>query len=149
MRAITGKTKSTVIPDLQGPAGMVSTASDKADLLNSFFVDQTILPGVDSSVPDESCIPENVHEFTSLCCTPSEVHKVLSSLNCRKVPGLDGISPRLLRECTSGISVSLSILFNRSFSSGQFPTAWKDALVIPVFKKAGRHVPGNYRPISF
>ena len=133
MKAISGKVKTTVIPDLQGPDGTVSTALEKATLLNSFFVNQTILPGADTNVPDVSCINENDSTFTSLHCTPCEVYKILSTLDCHKAPGADGITPRLLRECASGISVSLSLLFNRSFTSGQFPSAWKDALVIPVF----------------
>ena len=148
MKSVTGKVKSTVIPDLHGPSTVASTDAAKASLLNSFFADQTVLSGADSAVPDESSIPANPNEFTSLHCTPSEVYRILSSLDCRKAPGLDGITPLLLRECASGISVSLALLFNRSFSEGQFPSAWKQALVMPVFKKGDRHAPGNYRPIS-
>ena len=40
------------------------------------------------------------------------------------------------------------MLFNRSFHDCHVPAAWKDALVIPIFKKGDRHAPGNYRPIS-
>ena len=35
-----------------------------------------------------------------------------------------------------------------SFTTGIFPSAWKTAKVIPVFKKGSRHEPANYRPIS-
>ena len=34
------------------------------------------------------------------------------------------------------------------FTDGCFPSEWKDALIVPVFKQGDRHNPGNYRPIS-
>eukprot|EP00117_Sycon_ciliatum_P009244 scpid23536/ scgid11615/ RNA-directed DNA polymerase from mobile element jockey; Reverse transcriptase len=45
---------------------------------------------------------------------------------------------------------SLSYLFNSSLSIiSQFPTAWKSATVIPLFKgKGSASLPTNYRPIS-
>ena len=48
--------------------------------------------------------------------------------------------------CVSSQNSSLTV--GNFFTSGQFPSAWKDALVIPVFKKTNRHLSGNYRPIS-
>ena len=90
----------------------------------------------------------NSESFTCLQKTPREVYDILSCLKEGKAPGLDGLSPRLLRYCACGISSSLSVLFNRSFSEGSFPSAWKTALVIPVFKKGSRSDPGNYRPIA-
>ena len=39
-------------------------------------------------------------------------------------------------------------MFNRSFCEGIFPSAWKKALVIPVFKRGDKSNPSNYRPIS-
>ncbi len=37
---------------------------------------------------------------------------------------------------------------DRSLSECKFPTPWKEANVIPIFKKACPHTPSNYRPIS-
>ena len=55
-----------------------------------------------------------VHLINSLICTPSEVAKVLKSLNVNKACGPDGVSPRLLKECHMEISISLSHLFKKN-----------------------------------
>ena len=56
---------------------------------------------------------------------------------------------RVLRECASSITESVTYLFNLSVSTGTFPSAWKNAIVIPVFKRRGRDSdPSNYRPVS-
>ena len=38
---------------------------------------------------------------------------------------------------------------NNSTSRSQFPSAYKNALVTPVFKKGNKRLPENYRPISY
>ncbi len=65
-----------------------------------------------------------------------------------KACGSDTISHRMLKGTASTISKPLSILFNRSLSECHFPTPWKEASVIPLFKKDCPHTPSNYRPIS-
>ena len=42
----------------------------------------------------------------------------------------------------------LSALFNRSLETGIFPSDWKSALVVPLFKGGTRDDVGNYRPVS-
>ena len=32
--------------------------------------------------------------------------------------------------------------------TGKLPSAWKSAVVKPIFKKGDKHSPGNYRPVS-
>ena len=43
---------------------------------------------------------------------------------------------------------SLSVLFNRSFADRHFPTAWKEALVVPMYKKGNRSQLTKNRPIA-
>ena len=149
MKVLQGKVKTSIIPDLFSPdSSLVTTAAGKADLLNTFFATQTVLPGADTSIPDEASLPFNDRSFSSLSTTPVEVFDVLRSLHEHKAPGFDGLPPRLLKLCAAGIAKSLCVLFNRSFSDGCFPSAWKSALVVPVFKKGARDSPSNYRPIA-
>ncbi len=148
IKAITGKTKKTIIPDLITQDQTATDARAKANLLNNFFAEQTKLPDADIQIPDADSLPFNEECFSSIFTTPSEVYDILQSLKVNKAAGPDGLTPRLLRLCSSGIATSLAILFNRSYAEGCFPDDWKHALVIPIFKKGDRHTLGNYRPIS-
>ena len=72
----------------------------------------------------------------------------LSVLKPDKASSADEIPPKLLCLCPRGIAVSLSQLFNRSFSESCVPQEWKDALVVPVFKSGSKSAATNYRPIA-
>ena len=65
-----------------------------------------------------------------------------------KAPGVDGISPKLLKEVAEEISKPLAIIFNLSLQDGIVPHEWKCANVIPLFKKGSRCKAENYRPVS-
>ncbi|CAF4930014.1 unnamed protein product [Pieris macdunnoughi] len=51
-------------------------------------------------------------------------------------------------KCASELALPLSIIINSSLNSGIFPTVWKSALVIPLFKSGDTSAVLNYRPIS-
>ena len=42
----------------------------------------------------------------------------------------------------------LTIIFNKSLSEGVVPDSWKEAEVVPIFKKGKGDDPGNFRPVS-
>jgi hypothetical protein len=46
-----------------------------------------------------------------------------------------------------GIFVVLKI-YQQSINTGQIPEDWKNANIVPIFKKADRSKPSNYRPVS-
>src|SRR6266496_5052164 len=50
--------------------------------------------------------------------------------------------------CAASLCVPLQFLFSQSMLLGVFPTLWKCASIVPVYKKGDRHDKGNYRPIS-
>jgi len=62
--------------------------------------------------------------------------------------GPDGMHPRVLRELEDVIAEPLSIIFERSWRSGEVPENWRKANATPVFKKGKKEDPGNYRPVS-
>jgi len=54
----------------------------------------------------------------------------------------------VLRELADVIAEPLSIIFERSWRTGEVPENWRKASIIPIFKKGKKEDPGNYRPVS-
>ena len=65
-----------------------------------------------------------------------------------KSPGVDGIPPKLLLEIVEQISIPLATVFNLALEEGVVPVEWKEANIIPLFKKGSRSKSENYRPVS-
>ena len=78
----------------------------------------------------------------------SGVHKLLSDLNPFKATGPDAISARFLKETANKIAPMFPCLFNQSLATGEVPQDWKNAYVIPIYKKGSKSDPRNYRPVS-
>jgi len=62
--------------------------------------------------------------------------------------GPDEMHPRVLRELADVIAEPLSIIFERSWRTGEVPEDWRKASVTPIFKKGKKEDPGNYRLVS-
>ena len=77
-----------------------------------------------------------------------EVQEILQTLDVTKATGPDGISAKLLKETAPEIAPSLCKLFNKTLNTGVFPREWKEANIVPVFKKGDPEHAENYRPIS-
>ena len=88
------------------------------------------------------------HVFLSKEIDQSCVFKQLSTLKANKAIGLDNISARLLKSASSVIAPLLTKLFNMSLSMSKFPTLWKCAKVVALFKSGDKYNVTNYHPIS-
>ena len=76
------------------------------------------------------------------------VRKQLSSLDPKKAIGIDGLSPLFLRDATDRILAPVTHIINMSITTETVPSAFKEAKVVPLFKKGSKLDPGNYRPVS-
>ena len=83
-----------------------------------------------------------------LVVTPELVAKKIKAMKDNKSPGVDGIPPKLLMETVEQISIPLTRVFNLSLKEGVVPFEWKEANIIPLFKKGSRNKSENYRPVS-
>ena len=54
----------------------------------------------------------------------------------------------MLRELADVIAEPPSIIFERSWRTGEVPEDWRKASVTPIFKKGKMEDPRNYRPVS-
>lgn len=77
-----------------------------------------------------------------------EVGKVITRLQIKSAPGLDGIDNRLIKQTMLQILPPMTHIINTSLSTGDFPDAWKTAAVCPIYKDGAKNNPANYRPIS-
>ena len=78
----------------------------------------------------------------------SKVLNLLNSLSKSKATGLDKISGKILKAAASSIASLLTYIFNHALISSHFPSEWKVARLLPLFKKGPRNLAENYRPIS-
>ena len=58
------------------------------------------------------------------------------------------VHAKILKECAEVLYEPLTNLFNKSLSTCEYPTCWKEANVTPIYKKNDKDKPNNYRPIS-
>lgn len=72
------------------------------------------------------------------------IHGLKVSTSC----GVDNINSKVFKDTSALSSQILCHIFQQPLSTGQIPTDWKIAKVIPIFKDGNKHTPGNYRPIS-
>jgi len=56
-----------------------------------------------------------------------------------KSPGPDGWPIEIIKSVSEFITITLSIIFKKSFDSGALPHDWKNVLVTPIHKKCARN----------
>ena len=128
--------RNTVVSDDQG----------KANILNEYFC--SISKVVDNGIETPNFEPRTISTFTALHITHMEVSDILKNLKLGKASGCDLISHQMLRYTADTVNKPLCTLFNLSLQSKIFPSLWKKAVVIPLFKKGDKHEISNYRPVS-
>ena len=74
--------------------------------------------------------------------------RCINFLRTNKAVGLNKVSARLLKDAVDVITPSLTALFNESHQTRSFPSIWKTAKVIPLFKEDDKKNASNYRSIS-
>jgi hypothetical protein len=72
--------------------------------------------------------------FSFWTVTSEEVCRVIASLPLNKSPGPGKINSQILKDCLPVILGPLTHIINCSITSHTFPTAWKEAEVIPIVK---------------
>ena len=80
--------------------------------------------------------------------SPEVVASKIKNMKENKSPGVDGLSPKILKETVQQISKPLAHGFNMSLQEGIVPLEWKEANIIPLFKKGLRNKSLNYMPVS-
>lgn len=77
-----------------------------------------------------------------------EIYIELTNIDLNKSPGPDQIPPIFLHNFAQHLSEPLYYIFNKSLSSGTFPSAWKSSYLIPIHKNGNKSNVDNYRGIA-
>ena len=86
-----------------------------------------------------------IHEIN---ITENEIIDVIQILDPNKATGPDKISHNMLKISPEKIAKPLLIIFNKSLQQSKYPSNWKIAHVIAIFRKGDTSLPSNFRPIS-
>ena len=99
-------------------------------------------------VPETKFNGSDEEKLGQLIVTPEVVAGKINNMKENKSPGVDGLSPKILKETEEQISKPLAHVFKMSLQVRIVPLEWKEANIIPLFKKGSRNKSVNYRPVS-
>jgi len=141
--------KSGVAPLKDSNGVLLTDDHSKADTLSNYFgsvftVDDNQIKCVSLS----SDVNNDPQKLSDINFSIDDVYRILRKLKPKNSKGPDGYSAVFLKNLASSIAFPLTILFNESFCTGTIPSVWKQAMVVPSFKKGLASDPNNYRPIS-
>ena len=81
--------------------------------------------------------------------TLNELQMALRKLKNKKSPGPDEVTNEIMKHLDNTTLLKLLEIFNYSWETGTLPQIWREALMIPVFKKGkDKRKPASHRPIS-
>lgn len=121
------------------------TAHDAVDMFNEYF--QSVYVNDNDNINDELTPAGNL-TLSKIVITQEDVCQVLLKLDKNKASSPDGLPSLLLSSCAHTLSKPLYIIYRQSLQLGQFPTRWKTAQVVPIFKSGDRSLVENYRGVS-
>ena len=119
---------------------------EKAESFNEFFLQSSNID--DSNMPEPDSEFHGEQRLSEIVITEKDVLDLVKCLDINKASGPDTVSHAMLKMAGDTIVPSLTKLFNLSFEQSIFPSMWKKANVVPIFKKEDNAVRDNYRPVS-
>jgi hypothetical protein len=121
------------IPVLVDDDRMIIDSKEKATLFNNYFCSVHEIEQNDVTLPRLDVF-QNSKYIDHVSTTDQEINILLKNVDVSKACGYDGISNMILKICADCITSPLCKIINRSFSQGVFPSLWKFANVLPLFK---------------
>jgi len=125
---------------------VLTEEGEMAEEFNSYFA--SVFTVEDVRAPAPVVVYEGAERLEEVGISLEEVRACLEQLNPHKAPGPDGFLPKVMREVASGLAPHLSRVFRRSLETGEVPTDWRRADVVPIPKKGPEDTAGNFRPVS-
>jgi len=141
------RTKENLHPILDTEGNIVTKHEEKAEVLHAFFasVFDSKTSCSQGTQPPEL---EDTEQNEAPIIQGEMVSDLLHHLDTHKSMGPDGIHPRVLRELAEALTMTLSIIYEQPWLTGEVPVDWRLVNVTPIYKKGRKENLGNYRAIS-
>lgn len=78
----------------------------------------------------------------------SDVQNAVKRMRSTNSVRLNGVPSFVTKCCSESFVLVLKFNFNLILSQNNFPDLWKQAVIVPVFKKRRTSSAGNYKPIA-
>ena len=118
-----------------------SDSSKKADILNEQFQSEYTLEQT-SSMPSKG--PSPPPAMPRIKIGVNGVTKLLRDLKPHKAAGPDSLPMYILKVAPEELAPVLTKIFQISLDTGGIPDDWREAHIIPLFKKGDKHLASNY-----
>ena len=135
---------------------LVTSPSKIADIQNEFYINK--VRKIRQELPHSNTDPleilrqrlsGNTASFSFSAVHPDEVEKIISSLKNSKASGIDDLDTYILKLIKKEAVPAICHILNLSIQTNRFPTRWKVAKVVPLYKgKGSKFESKNYRPVA-
>ena len=131
---------------------IITSKKEIADEFNRFF--SSIGEKLSSEIPDTGDLftknlpskPKAIFKFELI--NQEIVAQIIDSMESKRSSSFDSVSNFHVKKLKSSLLLPLTIAINRSLQEGLFPSKFKIAKVIPLFKAGDSEDFNNFRPIS-
>ena len=139
---------STSSPTKLSQNGVLETSPSKmAELQNQYYINKvkTIRQNMPAQKKDPlytlmQRMQGQSQPFSPAPVTPDQIEKIISSLKNSKACGVDTVDTYILKLIKTDIVPAVCHIVNLSLQTNKFPTKWKRANVIPLYKGKGANL---------
>lgn len=126
---------------------IAETPQEKANILNEQ------LASIFTKEDKNNILEKGPLPFTSMrniSISDSSVRESIKRLNKKKASGPNKMPITFLIhvQTINIITPVISVVFQQSLDRGEISANWKNANIVPIYKKGDRTTPANYRPVS-
>ena len=120
------------IGTLKANGKIAETPVEKANILNEQFTSVFTVEDT-NNIPEKG--PSPYTPMKNIVISNAGVRKSILRLNEKKASGPDKIPITLLKHTADIITPVLSLIFQQSLDRGEIPTDWRNANIVPIYKK--------------
>ena len=142
----------TSIPPLMDGSNLLLDNNLKANLIAETFARNSIRewessPSIDESI--STAISQGSEEPYNRDFELFELYAALESLRKKSSPGEDTITYTMIKAFSQETLKELLSIYNQIFSLGDYPSQWKEGLIMPILKPGKPpDNPNSYRPVT-